>query len=158
MLAIYHSVSICKMAYHRFILVVVVTLALCPMLVFGQTIMMEEEEVPVASFKIDVASPPAKYSGHYHFGFSEGESDLHLLVKGTSVSGTLTYDVYNEGKSDFDHRKVVLKGGHIIGNMLVADGWYGIFAQYRDRRGLILFKAPTNMIGLEFGYRVEYDH
>lgn len=119
---------------------------------------MQEDEIPVTSFQLDIARKPIEYAGDYHFGFSEGESNLHLNVKGASVTGELSYGVFNERRNRFDERTIKLKGGRIIGNMLVADGWYGIFVRYKENRGLILFKAPTDMIGLgtEFGYRVYY--
>ena len=124
----------------------------------SQTILMGEDEIPVAAFQLDIASKPAEYAGDYHFGFSEGESNLHLVVKGTSVTGELSYGVFND-KGGWDERKVKLKGGKIVGNMLIADGWSGVFVRYKENRGVIFFKAPTDMIGLgtEFGFKTQFE-
>lgn len=109
-------------------------------------------EADAGEFKADGANPPLAYAGEYHFGDSEGESTLTLSVQGNAVTGTLGYaDWENE---TWVGKEVRFDSGRIEHGKLTAPGWSGIFASYRGQPGLIILRAPTERLQIEFGERV----
>jgi hypothetical protein len=111
------------------------------------------QEVPSEEFELNLDRPSA-YAGEYHFGDSEGESTLHLTVTGDRVSGRLTYAVWQNER--FEPRAVPLREGRIVGAMLLAPEWSGVFVRLGRQKGLILFRNPTNFIRAEFGAKLPW--
>jgi hypothetical protein len=111
-----------------------------------------EGEISPDEMTINLEAKPTLYAGEYHFGFSEGESSLTLAVKGSSVSGIFSYGVFDEKSSQFKPKRHRFQG-KIVGAMLVAPGWQGVFVKGRDRKGLVFFQAPTEYAHMQFGFR-----
>lgn len=107
------------------------------------------EEVPAAEFVPDEANAPSAYAGDYHFGDSEGESTLSLTVQGNSVTGRLAYAVWEN--ETWVAQEVRLEGGAIEGATLTAPGWSGVFVRYQGQPGLVILRAPTDVLQVEFG-------
>ena len=120
----------------------------------AQTFIDGEDEIPASALTLDVESSPSRYAGEYHFGFSEGESTLKITVKGGSVTGTLTYGEWDERTNGWKSRTLTFKG-RIVGGMLVADKWYGVFVRHGKTRGLVFHEAPSDHVDRSFGYRME---
>src|SRR5688500_16378348 len=59
----------------------------------AQTIGDADTDVEASQLTLNLESKPTSYIGEYKFGFSEGESELTLTVRGSSVSGELLYGV-----------------------------------------------------------------
>lgn len=114
----------------------------------------EDEEVAAGDFTIDLATTPAAYAGRYHFGFSEGESDLVLTVRKGKVTGALSYGVWDTKANNWKS-KTLRFTGTIDGNMLIAGSWKGLFVRRGDRRGLLLIASPYRDVAMNFGYRYE---
>ncbi|HST62352.1 MAG TPA: hypothetical protein VLK84_26855 [Longimicrobium sp.] len=111
------------------------------------------EEVAETEFTIDLEEAWS-YAARYHFGESEGESNLSLEVDGDRVTGTLDY-----GEVQDDTAWVIKQvrfEGRIEGAMLIAPGWSGVFVRWKDERGLVLFRTPSPFIqGTQYGSRIE---
>lgn len=108
-------------------------------------------EADAGEFEAGGPNPPLAYAGEYHFGDSEGESTLTLSVQGNAVTGTLGYaDWENE---TWVPKEVRFDSGRIERGKLTAPGWSGIFASYRGQPGLIILRAPTERLQIEFGER-----
>ncbi len=112
------------------------------------------EEVPAGEFELYLEDRPAGYAGEYHFGDSEEESTLELTVAGDRVTGVLTYATFEN--DNWVPREVRLTGGRIVGAMLVAPEWSGVFVRLGRQRGLILFRNPTDWIRTEFGAKLPW--
>jgi hypothetical protein len=137
----------------RHVLAVALMVAVATTCAHAQTIIDGSEERPASEFSLYVEKNPARYAGDYHFGESEGESTLTLKVKGTAVTGTLTYGVWDERKKGWKSKKLTFKG-KIAGGMLIAGPWYGVFVQRGDARGLMFYAAPSDYVSGSFGYRM----
>ena len=135
----------------RILLLPIALVALCS-LAHAQAITDGEGEIGPEEMTINLEAKPTLYTGEYHFGFSEGESSLTLAVKGSSVSGIFSYGVFDEKSSQFKPKRHRFQG-KIVGAMLVAPGWQGVFVKGRDRKGLVFFEAPTEYAKMQFGYR-----
>jgi hypothetical protein len=112
----------------------------------------DAEEADAGEFEAGGAEPPLGYAGEYHFGDSESESTLTLSVQGNAVTG-------NFGYADWENERWVPKevrfdSGRIERGKLTAPGWSGIFASYRGQPGLIILRAPTERLQIEFGERI----
>lgn len=117
----------------------------------GRLVGSGSEEVAAGGFVADVASTPSTYAGEYHFGDSEGESGLALKVQGSVVTGTLVYADWE--KDTWVPKEVRFEGGRIEGVRLTAPGWKGVFVRYNGSPGLLILEAPTDMLGVEFGFK-----
>jgi hypothetical protein len=110
------------------------------------------EEASASEFVADTAKTPSAYAGDYHFGESEGESTLTLTVKGNTVTGVLEYADWVNKR--WVGRQLRLDGGRIDGSMLVAPGWSGVFVRYEGQPGLVILRAPTNLLRVELGVKL----
>jgi hypothetical protein len=110
----------------------------------------EAEEADASEFEAAATNSPQAYAGTYHFGDSEWESALTLSVRGNAVTGTLGYSVWEN--ETWAGRSVRLDSGRIERGKLTAPGWSGIFATYQGQPGLIILRAPTEHLKVEFGH------
>lgn len=127
----------------------------------SQMITWGDEELKFTEFRNDWQSNPDKYLGDYHFGFSESESILILSKRGKNTIVTLEYSDFDLKKETFISRKKVFNKIKIIGNILVGDGFYGLFVFWNSLKnersnGLILFHSPVNFIKNEFGNKFKH--
>lgn len=113
------------------------------------------EEVPSGEFALDLRTGPSAYAGDYHFGDSESESTLTLTIRGGSVTGRLSYSTWDDAKGTFVGDEVRLEGGRIVGAVLMAPGWSGVFVRYSGRPGLVIFRAPDDVLKTEFGRKLD---
>jgi hypothetical protein len=110
---------------------------------------LDVDSVSAAEFAPNVASTPSVYGGEYHFGDSEWESELTLTVEGNTVTGELGYaDWENE---TWVGKEVRFEGGTITGASFSAPGWKGVFVLYEGEPGVIILRAPTDRIGIQYG-------
>lgn len=112
-----------------------------------------EEGIPASELTLDLESLPQAYAGTYHFGDSEWESTLKLTVRGSGVTGVLTYSVWNNAANNWK-QKTIRFTGTITANLLIAKDWKGVFVRRGDRRGLLLIEAGRDQNVREFGYRM----
>jgi hypothetical protein len=110
------------------------------------------ENFNASEFVADEMSPPA-YAGMYHFGDSEGESTLTLTVQGNTLAGTLQYSVWEN--ETWVGKEVRLDDGRIAGARLIAPEWDGVFVRFRGQPGLVILRAPTDRLGVEFGNKLD---
>jgi hypothetical protein len=120
----------------------------------AQSIIDGFEDVDASAFTLDVASSASRYAGRYHFGESEGESDLVITVTKSGVKGELRYSDWDRKGKKWKSKKLTF-AGTIVGNMLIAGPWNGIFVRKGDQHGLILFGAPTDLVRRNYGYRYD---
>lgn len=117
-----------------------------------QMIRFQHDETDVSEFEVSEANPPSAYAGDYDFGDSEGESTLTLSMRGNAVTGTLGYADWENER--WVPKEVRLDSGRIERGKLTAPGWSGIFVSYQGQPGLIILRAPTHLMEVEFGERV----
>lgn len=119
-----------------------------------------ENEHNISNFRIDLQESLSSYVGNYHFGFSENESDLEIKISGKRISAEFSYQDYDEKTNNWIYKYIKLKNVKIIGNMLLADNWYGIFVtevsdENKTYKGMIIYKS-SHGISNEFGYKMDY--
>ena len=84
------------------------------------------------------------YQGVYYFGFSEGESDLILIVTGDSCYAQLKRGKFIDNGRDFIWDYLPLKNVRIEGNKFYSDLSNGEFALYNGKtQGLIINHSWT---------------
>lgn len=113
---------------------------------------VDVDSASASEFTTDPASNPSAYAGAYHFGDSEWESTLTLTVNGDAVSGRLGY-------ADWEHetwvgKEVRFGGGRITGSSLVAPGWKAVFVLWNGQPGIVILRAPTDQLGVQYGERL----
>lgn len=121
--------------------------------------------MPVNGFKFFLSEKQQDYIGVYNFGSNEeNRSKLAIELRNGKLIAQLSYSEWNKN-DQFVQRKKVLKNFKIIGNILIADGWYGVFTEYNgvveenesvdeenislSAFGLIIYQSPW--IENEFG-------
>ena len=98
------------------------------------------------------ATTPSAHGGEYHFGDSEWESTLTLSVQGNEVTGVLGYaDWENE---TWVGKRVRFDGGKIIGASFSAPGWKGVFVRYQGRPGIVILRAATDRLSVQYGEKL----
>lgn len=125
--------------------------------------------MPVNGFKFFLSEKQQDYIGVYNFGsYEENRSELTIELRNGKLIAQLSYYEWKKNKNDhMVHSKKVLKNFKIIGNILIADGWYGVFTEYNgvveenefvdeenislSAFGLIIYQSPR--IENEFGSR-----
>jgi hypothetical protein len=113
---------------------------------------LDADSASASEFTTDPANNPSAYAGEYHFGDSEWESTLTLTVHGDAVSGRLGY-------ADWEHetwvgKEVRLDGGRIADATLVAPGWKAVFVLWNGQPGIVILRAPTRQLGIQYGERL----
>jgi len=110
---------------------------------------LDVDSVSAAEFTPNVASTPSAYGGEYHFGDSEWESELTLTVEGNTITGELGYAEWEN--ETWAGKEVRFGGGTITGASFTAPGWKGVFVLYNGEPGVIILRAPTDRIGIQYG-------
>lgn len=113
---------------------------------------LDVDSVDAGEFVPSQASTPSAYGGEYHFGDSEWESTLTLSVQGNEVSGVLGYaDWENES---WVGKEVRFDGGRIAGASFSAPGWKGVFVRYQGQPGIVILRAPTDRLSVQYGEKL----
>ncbi len=128
---------------------------------YSQSFLFDDSEIGIKNITIDYQPAYFMYSGNYHFGFSESESNLEIKVKGKSISSVFSYGEWNSKINGWNKKIIVLKNVKIIGNIFLAEGWCGIFVNYKRTndnsysKGLLLY-CSTSKIKNELGWKTSY--
>lgn len=116
---------------------------------FGQTV-IGSEEIPAKDIKAWTAASPKDFQGVYHFGESEGESDLVLVVAEGIVTAQIRSGefVHVKGKDQWKAQYVNLPNVRIVGNKFYSPGKAGEFVRVMDNGkneyGLKLRDSPSS--------------
>ena len=100
---------------------------------FGQ-LYIGTEEVPAKDVKAWIAASPKDFQGVYHFGESEAESELVLVVaEGIITAQTRSGEfVRVKGKEQWKLNFETLSNVRIVGNRLYSTGWNAEFVRVMD--------------------------
>ncbi len=145
---------------YKFLLLVIFSIFIISNQVFSKEILLGEESIDSKYVKSDYKVSKSKYSGTYHFGYSEGEYYYRVITSGRKVFLQKVYhDLVIVNDKDMWKRIVVnVKGSYFSKNFLYANGFKAKFVKYYEKKktfnGLLLMKADGKKIELEIGTKV----
>lgn len=102
------------------------------------------EEIDTSKVVAWNASTMADYTGVYHFGFSEAECDLRVIVADTMICVQLKSSYWgNDERWHMDYKN--LTNVKIEGNKFYSDLTNGEFVMYGDQKALKVYKPWTGV-------------